>query len=108
MHTVAVILNVAADKAGEFERGFREHEYPVWEDLFGKGKMVRASLQRLEITSHEVEGAAQYMVVATFPGHDHDAHDSHPGFKRWDRRAEGYQIAEPLAFGGETIVQIGG
>lgn len=108
MHTVSVILYVAEDKTEEFEDGFREHEYPVWEDLVSKGKMIRASLQRLEIESVEVEGAVEYMVVAVFPGHDHDAHDDHPAFKKWNRIAERYQVAEPLAFGGETIVGIGG
>jgi hypothetical protein len=108
MHTAAIILSVATDKAEEFERGFREHEYRVWEDLHSRGQMVRASLQRLEITSHDVNDSVQYMVVAVFPGHDHDAHDSHPGFRKWDERAEQYQVAQPLAFGGETLIQIGG
>lgn len=105
-HTVSVILNVRAEQADEFEREFREHEYPVWGDLIAKGAMVRASLQRLWITSHEVEGAVQFMVVAVFPGKDHEAHDSHPRFKKWNERAERFQIAEPLAFGGDTILQV--
>lgn len=107
MQTVSIILYVSDDKTEEFEREFREHEYPVWEDLVAKGKMVRASLQRLEIESVEVEGAQEYMVVAVFPGDDHDAHDSHAGFKKWNARAERFQVAEPLAFGGAPIVQIG-
>jgi hypothetical protein len=108
MHTASVILHVREDLAEEFEREFREHEYPVWEDLVSKGAMVRASLQRMWITSHEVKGATQYLIVAVFPGKDHEAHDSHPKFKKWNERAERFQIAEPLAFGGDTILQIGG
>lgn len=57
MHTVAIVLSVAEDKADEFA--------------------------------------------------GHHEHDSHPDFKRWDGRAERFQIAEPLAFGGDTVVKIG-
>ena len=46
-HTVSIVLNIAADKADEFERAFEEHEVPTWRDLHAKGKLLRASLSPL-------------------------------------------------------------
>ena len=40
-------------------------------------------------------------------GEGHHAHDSHPGFEAWNKIADAYQIGDPLAFGGETVVQLG-
>lgn len=34
-------------------------------------------------------------------------HDDHPGFKAWNEIADTYQVGEPLAFGGETLVALG-
>jgi hypothetical protein len=108
VNTVAIVLSVGRDRTEEFERGFREHELPVWEDLQGRGTLIRASLNRLDITSHRIEDAQQYLVVAVFAEEEgHHEHDSHPGFRAWDEMAEAYQVAQPLAFGGDAIVHIG-
>lgn len=32
MEAVGIVLNIDAGKVAEFERGFREHELPIWED----------------------------------------------------------------------------
>lgn len=89
-----------------FERGFREHELPVWEDLQGQGLLERATLNRLEISSRPVEGATQYLIVAMFTtGEGHHAHDHHPGFEAWNEIADRYQVAPAMAFGGETVAQ---
>jgi hypothetical protein len=107
METVAVVLSVGREHQETFEQGFREHEVPVWQDLQERGVLARATLSRLDISSHEVEGAVQYLVVAIFEtGEGHHEHDDHPGFKAWNKRADAYQIAPPLAFGGETIVRL--
>ena len=105
MQTVTVVLNVAEAQVEAFENGFTEHELPVWRDLLARRVMRRASLTRLDISSRPVEGAAQYLVVvdcATEEGH-HE-HDHHPGFEAWNRLADQYQVAEALAFGGDTIL----
>ena len=108
METVAVVLSVGADHVDAFETGFREHELPVWKDLQGRGLLVGASLNKLDISSRPVDGATQYLVVAVFAtGEGHHAHDAHPGFEAWNAIADTYQIAGALAFGGETIVQLG-
>ena len=105
METVGVVLSVANEHVEAFESGFREHELPVWRDLEARGLLAQATLNRLDISSRPVDGATQYLIVAIFrTGEGHHAHDDHPGFKAWNAIADTYQIADALAFGGETIV----
>ena len=105
METVAVILSVGADQVEAFERGFREHELPIWRDFHSRGVLVNAYLNRMDITTHRVDGARQYLIVAVFAtGEGHHLHDSDPRFEAWNKLADAYQIAEPLAFGGQTIL----
>ena len=105
MQTVIVVLSVGREHVEAFERGFREHELPVWRDLLGRGVMQRASLTRLDISTSPVEGAAQYMVAVDFATDEgHHEHDHHPGFEAWNKLADQYQVAEALAFGGDTIL----
>jgi hypothetical protein len=106
METIGIVLSVGREHQEAFERGFREHELKVWQDLGGRGVLTRATLSRLDITSHDVEGAVQYLVVAIFEtAEGHHLHDDHPGFQAWNKIADAFQIATPLAFGGETIVR---
>jgi hypothetical protein len=108
METVTVVLNVAKEHVEAFEAGFRKHEVPVWEDLRSRGLLVAATLNRLDISSRPVEGAVQYLVAAIFAtGEGHHAHDGHPGFQAWNEIADAYQVGEPMAFGGETVVRLG-
>jgi len=107
VETVTVILSVGSDQVEAFEAGFREHEVPVWRDLEARGLLVGATLNKLDISTSPVEGATQYMVVATFATDEgHHAHDNHPGFKAWNAMADAYQVGEALAYGGETIVSL--
>jgi hypothetical protein len=109
METVTVILNVRNEHVPDFESGFRVHELPVWKDLRDRGLIERATLNRLDISSRPVDGATQYLVAVIFTsGEGHHAHDDHPGFKAWNAIADEFQVGEPLAFGGETIVELGG
>ena len=108
METVAVVLNVREEHVQAFEAGFREHELPVWQDLKDRGLLVGATLNRLDISSRPVAGTVQYMVSAIFAtGEGHHAHDAHPGFEAWNAIADKYETGEPLAFGGETVVELG-
>jgi hypothetical protein len=108
METVAVVLNVKVADTEAFEAGFREHELPVWEDLQARGLLIGATLNRLDISSKPVAGSVQYMVSAIFAtGEGHHAHDAHPGFEAWNKIADTYQTGDALAFGGETVVQLG-
>ena len=107
METIAVVLSVGDDHVDEFERGFRAKELPVWQDLRGRGALAAASLSRLDISSRAAAGATQYLVVAVFAtGEGHHEHDNHPGFAAWNKEADTYQIADALAFGGETILTL--
>jgi len=109
METIAIVLSVDNDHVGEFERGFRDKELPVWQDLLSRGALTRASLSRLDISSRAVASATQYLVVAVFAtGESHHEHDNHPGFAAWNKQADEYQIADALAFGGETILVLDG
>jgi hypothetical protein len=106
METVTVVLNVRTEDVAAFEAGFREHELPVWRDLTERGLIERATLNRLDISSRPVEGATQYLIAVIFTSDEgHHVHDHHPGFEAWNAIADAYQIGEPLAFGGETIVE---
>ena len=110
MHTVSIVLNIAPDKADEFERGFAEHEVPVWQELHAKGTLVRASLSPLRISTVEPDDTSvkQYLVIAQFADFaGHHAHDDHPGFKRWNEMADAYQPEEPYVFGGDSLYEVG-
>jgi hypothetical protein len=109
METIAIVLSVGRDRVEEFEAGFKAHELPVWQDLQTKGLLARASLSKLDISSKSVAGAVQYLVIAVFTSDEgHHAHDSHPGFEAWNKIADAYQVGEPLAFGGATIIAFDG
>ncbi len=109
METIGIVLSVGRDRDDEFERGFQQHELPVWRDLLSRGLLNRASLSRLDISTRPVAGSTQYLVVAVFAtGEGHHEHDSHPGFQAWNEIADAYQVGEALAFGGETILQLDG
>ena len=109
METVAIVLSVGNDKVEDFEAGFRAQELPIWEDFRQRGVLVRASLNRLDITSHEVAAATQYLVVVTFAGSEgHHLHDADPRFNEWNQIADAFQVGDGMAFGGEMILQVGG
>jgi quinol monooxygenase YgiN len=109
MHTASIVLNIAKDKTDEFERGFKEFELPTHRDLYERGLLVMSLLARIsDIATQPVEGAVQYLVIAVFKGHEgHDAHDNDPRFKKWNKKADAYQIEGPIVFGGDTIVVVG-
>ncbi|MFI5261084.1 MAG: hypothetical protein ACHQZR_00850 [Candidatus Limnocylindrales bacterium] len=107
MQTVTVVLSVRTQHVDAFEAGFRDHELPVWRDLVSRGVMLRASLTRLAISTSPVEGAVQYLIAVDFAtAEGHHEHDHHPGFEAWNRLADGYQVAEALAYGGDTILYL--
>jgi hypothetical protein len=108
MQTIGIVLNVGVDRTAEFEAGFREMEHPIWRDLRARGVLTMATLTRLDISTQPVEGAVQYLVVAIFAtAEGHELHDEDPRFHAWNKRADAYQIAEPLVLGGDTIVSVG-
>ena len=108
MQTIGIVLNVGSDQVDEFERGFRDMEAPIWEDLHGRGVLTMATLTRLDISTKKADGAVQYLVVAIFATDEgHHLHDNDPRFEAWNKRADAYQVAEPHVYGGDTIVKVG-
>jgi hypothetical protein len=110
--TNAIILRIRADRAEEFERLFKKHQYPNWRSHHAKGGMLAASLTRVEYGSEEDDAKkgkyVNYIVVAKLTGmRAHEAHDSDPAFKAWDEMAEEFQPAGPSVWGGRTIAEIG-
>ena len=61
MQTIAIVLNVARDRADEFERGFRARELPIWKDLAERRILIMATLNRLDISTVKTEGAVQFL-----------------------------------------------
>ena len=107
METISVVLNVRTEQVDEFLAGFRTHEVPVWEDLERRGLLLRASISKLDISSRPVAGSTQFMIVAVFAtGEGHHEHDHHPGFEAWNQIADAYQVGQPMALGGETVIAI--
>jgi quinol monooxygenase YgiN len=108
MQTIAIVLNVGEDQVEAFESGFKEMEAPIWADLHGRGILTMATLTKLDISTKEVDRAAQYLVVAIFATDEgHHEHDNDPRFEAWNKQADAYQVAEPFVFGGDTIVSQG-
>jgi hypothetical protein len=109
METIAVVLSVGHEHVATFEQGFRDQELPIWQDLIARGVLSRAYLTRMDISSRGVEGATQYLIVAVFATSEgHHEHDNDPRFAAWNERADAFQIAGAMAFGGETIVHVAG
>jgi hypothetical protein len=109
VHTVSIVLNIDAGKAGDFERAFAEHEVPIWEDLHSRGTLLGASLSPLEISTMKPgDGVKQYLVIAQFGDSEgHHEHDSDPRFKRWNELADQYQPEDPYVFGGNALYEVG-
>lgn len=108
METIGIILNIGTESVEAFETGFRNQEHPIWVDLHGRGELVMAALNRLDISTKPVEGAVQYLVVAIFAtDQGHHLHDNDPRFQAWNAEADSYQIEDPFVFGGSTIVSVG-
>jgi hypothetical protein len=107
-----IVLRIRRDQAEEFERGFAEHEVPLWREYHAAGKFLSASLTRVEYGTAEAErepdGIQVYLVLAHVPGMaEHSAHDADPRFEKWLELARRFQPEPPLVFGGERLEQIG-
>jgi len=57
MHCASIVLNIAADKAADFERGFREHELPTHRDLYERG-LLRQAPRNEEEEGHGASSSA--------------------------------------------------
>jgi hypothetical protein len=107
-HVVSIVLNIAQDKAEEFEAKFREHELPIWKDMIARGEFQRAALTPCSISSMDPGGVAQYLLTIFLKDAGaHSAHDSDPRFEAWNKIADAYQPIEPYVFGGDPVIELG-
>jgi hypothetical protein len=108
VQSVSIVLNVDPEQTDGFEAGFREHELPIWEDFHARGSMLFATLSRMDISSVPTEGAVQYLITVVFADDEgHHEHDNDPRFAAWNEMADQYQVAQPIALGGDTVVSVG-
>ena len=109
METIAVILSVKPDQVEAFEAGFREHELPIWEDYHARGIMTSAAIAKMDISTVPRGDAVQYLIVVDFATDEgHHRHDGDPRFEAWNKIADTYQVGDGMAFGGPTIIRVGG
>jgi hypothetical protein len=109
METVAVVLSVKPDQVQAFETGFREHELPIWKDFLERGVLASARIAKMDISTSPRGDAVQYLIVVDFPsGEGHGLHDDDPRFKAWNEIADAYQVGGGMAFGGPTLIKVGG
>ena len=62
MQTIGIVLNIGSDHVDEFERGFREMEAPIWNDLHARRALTMATLTRLDISTKTTTGAVRRAV----------------------------------------------
>ena len=94
--TNAIILRIKADRAREFERPFRAEEVPIWEDFARQGKLLAASLTRVQYGSEQEEqeqkGILEYILYAVLQDMAaHTAHDQDPRFNAFPKKARRLQ-----------------
>jgi hypothetical protein len=105
-HTVAIVLRIREEQHEEFERMFEAEELPIWDDFHASGKLLAATLARLEFGDEITEGVRGYLILAEFPSmSEHNAHDDDPRFNAFLPKARAFQPAEPLVWGGVTLFQ---
>ena len=109
METISVVLSVKPDMVEGFEAGFREHELPIWQDYHARGIMTSAAIAKMDISSVPRGDAVQYLIVVAFAtGEGHHLHDADPRFNAWNQIADQFQVGDGMAFGGETLLHVGG
>ncbi len=111
--TNAIILRIDAKRTKEFEALFEAEQYPHWQEMHRKGRMLAASLTRVDYGSEEDDakkaGYVNHVVVAKLTGMKaHEQHDEDPRFKEYDTKADAFQPEGPSVYGGHTIFEIGG
>ncbi|TMF34835.1 MAG: hypothetical protein E6I27_17365 [Chloroflexi bacterium] len=101
-----IVLHIAADRAGEFERLFEQDELKRWEDYTARGRFVEARLIRCRYSALQSDGIQDYVLqVVTADERAHHEHDDDPGFKEYDERAEAFQPEEPTVTFGDLVFE---
>jgi len=103
-----IVIHIRRDQAGAYERLFADEELPRWREYHAAGTFLNARFYRSEYGSDTRDEVLKYVIVVEMPGMaEHSAHDSDPGFKDFNRRADQLQPEPPLVFGGDLIHSVG-
>jgi hypothetical protein len=109
--TNAIILRIRKEKAAEFERSFASEELPVWKDFHKRGKLLAASLTRVQYGVEEDDakkgGYVAYVLYAVMKDmRAHREHDEDERFTKFLEKARRWQPEGPSVWGGRTIFRI--
>jgi hypothetical protein len=109
--TNAIILRIREDKAAEFERAFAEEELPIWNDFHKRGKLLAASLTRVQYGVEEDEAKkgkyVAYILYAVMKDmRAHTAHDQDERFIAFLKKAQRWQPEGPSVWGGRTVFRV--
>ena len=109
--TNAIILRIRKDKAAEFERAFAAEELPIWEDFHARGKLLAASLTRVEYGVEEDDAKkgnyVAYILYAVMKDmRAHTEHDEDERFVAFLKKARAWQPEGPSVWGGQTVFRV--
>jgi hypothetical protein len=109
--TNAIILRIRKDKAAEFERAFAEEELPIWEDFHKRGRLLAASLTRVQYGVEEDEAKkgkyVAYILYAVMKDmRAHTEHDEDERFNAFLKKARRWQPEGPSVWGGRTVFRV--
>ncbi len=111
-HTVAIILRFREDEAERFESLFQAEVYPLWEEFKAQGKIIAASLTRVQDGNHSgwsqlKEGVRDYILHFEAPSiAEHGEFDTDPRFLSFLEKVQPLQPEEPGVWLGDTLFHI--
>lgn len=109
--TNAIIIRIRRESAAEFERLFEEEELPIWKDFHSRGKLLAASLTRVEYGVEEEDAKkgdyVAYILYAVMKDmRAHTEHDDDERFNAFLKKARRLQPQGPSVWGGRTIFRV--
>ena len=109
--TNAIILRIRKENAAEFERAFADEELPIWEDFYKRGKLLAASLTRVEYGVEEDDAKkGNYVVYILYAVmrdmRAHTEHDEDERFNTFLKKARRWQPEGPSVWGGRTVFRV--
>jgi hypothetical protein len=109
--TNAIIVRIRKDQAKEFEELFEAEELPIWKDFHREGKLLAASLTRVDYGVEEADakkgGYVAYILYAVMADmRAHTEHDEDERFNAFLKKARRMQPEGPSVWGGRTIYRL--
>ena len=105
--TIAIILRFREEEAGNFERLFQVHIFPMWKQFEAAGKFIGASVSPVVDGSEMEGGIREYILHVEVPSEkEHDEFDTQPAFQSFLDIVKPMQTGEPRVWIGETRFQV--